>query len=399
MTTVTALKAAEATGTAEGGAPFIVFGKPEILQDEIDEVIDSLESAWLGTGPKVAAFERAIADYLGAQHAVATNSCTAALHLALIALGVGPGDEVIVPTLTFCASANVVLHAGARPVLVDVDPVTQCLSPAAVEAAIAPRTRAIMPVHLAGRPAPVAGLRALANRYGLAIVQDAAHCIEGRIDGAPPGRYGDITCLSFYPTKNVTTGEGGMAVTDDAALAGRMRVLGLHGIDADAWKRFSSEGYRHYDCVVPGFKYNMMDLQAALGLHQLARVEANLRRRERQWARYDEALYDLPLERPAAPAPNLRHARHLYTVLVGREAPFSRDALLLALREDGIGTGVHYRPVHEHGYYRESFGYRPEDFPVASEIGARTLSLPLGPGLSEDEQERVIRALWKFLAP
>lgn len=373
--------------------PFVVFGKPEIRQAEIDEIVDSLHAAWLGTGPKVEAFERAVADYVGAEHAVATNSCTAALHLALTALDVGPGDEVVVPTMTFCSTANVVLHTGARPVLVDVDPATQCVAADAVQAAVTPRTRAIVPVHFAGRPAPMPELRAVADRHGLDIVQDAAHCIEGRIDGEPPGRYGDATCFSFYATKNVVTGEGGMVVTDDAELAERMRVLGLHGIDADAWKRFTDDGYRHYECVAPGFKYNMMDLQAALGLHQLARVEDNLRRRERQWAYYDDALADLPLELPVPPASGRRHARHLYTILVEPGAPFSRDALLLALGEDGIGTGVHYRPVHEHSHYRETLGHAPGDFPAAHDIGARTLSLPLGPGLDGEEQERVARAL------
>jgi dTDP-4-amino-4,6-dideoxygalactose transaminase len=300
--------------------------------------------------------------------------------------------------MTFCATANVVLHAGARPVLVDVDAATQCVDPDAVEAAITPRTRAIIPVHFAGHPAPMAALRRIANRHVLAIVQDAAHCIEGRIDGGSLVAYGDVLCLSFYATKNVVTGEGGMAVTDDEALAARMRVLGLHGIDEDAWKRFSGSGYRHYDCVAPGFKYNMMDLQAALGLHQLARVDANLQRRERQWSRYDDALRDLPLTLPAVPAPTLRHARHLYTVRIEPDAPLSRDGLLQALHDERIGAGVHYRAIHEHSYYRARFGYRSEDLPVAHDIGARTLSLPLGPARTAQEQERVIEALHRRLA-
>src|SRR5438132_7391434 len=372
--------------------PYVVVGKPDIQQAEIDEVLDSLQSGWLGTGPKVKAFERAIAQYVCMEHAVATNSCTAALHLALLASGIGPGDEVIVTTMTFCATANVVLHAGARPVLVDVDRASQCLTADAVEAAITPRTKAVIPVHFAGWPANLPSLRSLANRHGLKIIQDAAHCLEGLIDGVPPSRYGDVTCLSFYVTKNVVTGEGGMAVTNDRTVADRMRVLGLHGIDADAWKRFSSAGYRHYSCVVPGFKYNMMDLQAALGLHQLARVEENLQVRETQWARYQDALNGLPLDLPAAPPASVWHARHLYTIRVRPDAPVRRDALMSALHDRGIGTGVHYVPVHEHPYYRELLRGRDEAYPAASAIGRETCSLPVGPGLQADEPARVIAA-------
>jgi len=378
--------------------PYVVFGKPDIQQAEIDEVLDSLQSGWLGTGPKVKAFERAIAQYVGMEHAVATNSCTAALHLALLASGIGPGDEVIVPTMTFCATANVVLHAGARPVLVDVDGASQCLTAEAVEAAITPRTKAVIPVHFAGWPADLPSLRSVADRHGLKIIQDAAHCLEGRIESIPPSRYGDVSCFSFYSTKNVVTGEGGMAVTNDRAVAERMRVLGLHGIDADAWTRFSSAGYRHYSCAAPGFKYNMMDLQAALGLHQLARVEENLQVREAQWARYAEALRHLPLDLPATPPPAVRHARHLYTVRVRPEAPLTRDALMAALHERGIGTGVHYVPVHEHPYYRELLQNPEGMYPVASAIGRDTCSLPLGPGLRNEEQASVIAALHDTLS-
>ena len=376
---------------------YIVFGKPDIRQPEIDEVLDSLRSGWLGTGPKVERFERAIAQYLGVEQAVAANSCTAALHLALLALGIGPGDEVIVPTLTFCATANVVVHVGARPVLVDVDRASQCLTADAVEAAITPRTKAVIPVHFAGWPANLPSLRSLANRHGLKIIQDAAHCLEGLIDGVPPSRYGDVTCLSFYVTKNVVTGEGGMAVTNDRTVADRMRVLGLHGIDADAWKRFSSAGYRHYSCVVPGFKYNMMDLQAALGIHQLARVDANLRLREAQWARYQDALQCLPLVLPANPSAAVVHARHLYTVRVRPDAPVRRDTLMSDLHKRGVGAGVHYVPLHEHPYYQQLLQVQNGAYPVASAIGRETCSLPLGPGLRDDEQTRVIAAVHEVL--
>jgi dTDP-4-amino-4,6-dideoxygalactose transaminase len=334
---------------------------------------------------------------VGAAHAVATNSCTAALHLALLALGIGPGDEVIVPTLTFCATANVVVHVGARPVLVDVDRASQCLTADAVEAAITPRTKAVIPVHFAGWPVDLPSLRSVADRHGLRLIQDAAHCLEGLINGIPPSRYGDVTCFSFYVTKNVVTGEGGMAVTNERPVADRMRVLGLHGIDADAWKRFSSAGYQHYSCVVPGFKYNMMDLQAALGIHQLARAGENLRRRDAQWARYQDALQCLPLDLPATPPAAVLHARHLYTVGVRPDAPVTRDALVSELHERGVGTGVHYVPVHEHPYYRELLHTQNGTYPVASAIGRGTCSLPLGPGLRDEEQSRVIAALRQVL--
>lgn len=387
----------DVASTDGGDADYVTFGRPDIRREEIREVVASLEDAWIGTGPKVQAFEEAMADYVGAGHAVATSSCTAALHLCLEALGIGEDDEVIVPSMTFPATANVVEHAGARPVLVDVDPDSLCLAPETVQAAVTPRTRAVIPVHFAGRPAPVGGLREVADRHGLALVQDAAHCVEGRIDGASPARWGDVTCYSFYATKNVVTGEGGMAVTDDGELARRIRVLSLHGLDADAWKRYSADGFRHYECVTAGYKYNMMDLQAALGLHQLGRVEENLRARERQWERYRDALADLPLELPAPAPPGHRHARHLFTVLVGPGAPLTRDELVEALHGDGIGTGVHYLPVHQHAHYRERYGYRPEDLPVSRDVGRRTLSLPLGPGLREGEQERVVASLRRHL--
>jgi dTDP-4-amino-4,6-dideoxygalactose transaminase len=304
---------------------------------------------------------------------------------------------VIVPTLTFCATANVVVHVGARPVLVDVDPTSQCLTADAVEAVITPRTKAVIPVHFAGWPADLQALRRVADRHGLRIVQDAAHCLEGRIDGIPASRFGDVTCFSFYATKNVVTGEGGMAVTNDRALADRMRVLGLHGIDADAWQRFSSAGYRHYACVIPGYKYNMMDLQAALGLHQLARVDENLRRREAQWARYQQALRGLPLDLPATPPESVLHARHLYTVRVRPDAPIPRDRLMSTLHRRGVGTGVHYIPVHEHPYYRELLQSQEGAYPVASAIGRTTCSLPLGPGLLDEEETKVIAALHEVL--
>ena len=276
----------------------------------------TLRSAWIGTGPRVARFEQAFGAYVGISNAVALGSCTAALHLALVLLGLRPGDEVIVPAMTFAATANVVVHAGATPVFADVDRVTQCLDPEDVKRRISARTKALIPVHFAGRACDMDALMELAQSHDLRVVEDCAHAIETLWRGRHVGTIGDIGAFSFYVTKNVVTGEGGMLVTGDPAQAARARTLGLHGLSGDAWKRFSDDGFRHYEVVEPGFKYNMTDLQAAIGVHQLARVEPNLARRNEIWGRYDEAFRELPVFVPAPEEPGTRHARHLYTLIL-----------------------------------------------------------------------------------
>lgn len=374
---------------------FLVLGSPLIGREEIDEVVSSLESGWLGTGPKVAQFEQEFLRYTGAGHAVAVNSCTAALHLSILAAGVGPGDEVITTPLTFCATVNAILHSGGTPVLADVDPVTLNLDPRCVEAAITPRTRALLPVHFAGRPCDMQALLAIARRHDLRLIEDCAHAIETRdAQGRHAGTLGDMGAFSFYVTKNVVTGEGGMLTTSRPELAERLRVMALHGMSQDAWKRFSDEGYRHYDVVEAGFKYNMTDLQAALGIHQLARVEENLLRREEIWRRYDEAFADLAVELPPQPAPGTRHARHLYTLRVetGRLL-LSRDRFLSALHAEGIGAGVHYRSLTEHQLYRRALDLAPDACPAASDAGRRILSIPLSAGLSDEDVNDVIEAV------
>jgi dTDP-4-amino-4,6-dideoxygalactose transaminase len=372
----------------------IVFGSPYIGEEEIQEVVACLRSGWIGTGPRVRRFEELFREYTGAKNAVAVNSCTAALHLAMVVSGVGPGDEVITTPMTFCATANAILHTGATPVFVDVDPATMNLDPARIEAAITPRTKAILPVHLAGRPCDMDAISAIAARHGLLVIEDAAHCIEGRYRGRNVGTISPLTCFSFYVTKNVVTGEGGMVTTEDDDLAAKIKMNALHGLSADAWQRFSDKGYKHYQVLFPGFKYNMMDLQAALGIHQLERVEAQLVRREAIWQRYDEAFLKLPITRPSPPAPETRHARHLYSILIDKQrCGFTRDEVLVELHRRGIGTGVHYTALHLHPYYRESFGFREGDFPNAERIGASTLSLPLSAKLTEDEVGQVIRAV------
>ncbi len=373
---------------------FLTFGRPTIDASEIAEVVDSLQKGWLGTGPKVARLEQDFAAYKSAPQAVALNSCTAALHLSILAAGIGPGDEVITTPLTFCATVNAILHAGATPVLADVDRHTQNIDPAAVERAIGPHTRAILPVHFAGRPCDMDALCEIAGRAELTLIEDCAHAIEAEYKGRQAGRFGDFGCFSLYATKNMTTGEGGMLLSRDGAHAARVKVLALHGMSKDAWTRFSDEGYKHYEVVDLGFKYNMMDLQAAIGLHQLPRIERWLTRRREIWQAYDAAFESLPVERPAAEELNTRHARHLYTLLIDEaEAGLSRDAFLAAMTAQGIGVGVHYLSIPEHPYYQRHFGWRPEQFPNAMEIGRRTVSLPISPSLDDEDVRDVISAV------
>ncbi len=382
-----------------GKSSYIVFGSPYIGSEEIEAVRETLESGWIGTGPRVSQFEDAFARYIGANHAVALNSCTACLHLALLTVGIKPGDEVITTPLTFAATANAIIHAGAVPVFVDVDRSTMNIDPSAIERAITPRTRAILPVHFAGRPCDMDAIGRVAREYGLIVVEDAAHCIEGWYRGRKIGTISPVTCFSFYVTKNMTTAEGGMFCTHDPELAARTKMYGLHGLSQDAWKRFSDSGYKHYEVVFPGFKYNMTDIAAALGLCQLPRVERWLTRREEIWAQYDEAFAGLPCWTPAPAEPETRHARHLYTLLVDcGSLDISRDEIMTELHRKGIGTGVHYRSLHLHPYYRERFGFQAEDFPNAAWISERTISLPLSAKLSDENVQYIIQEVKGLLA-
>lgn len=376
---------------------FLVFGSPLIGDDEIAEVVDSLRSGWVGTGPKVHRFETMLADYVGVAHCRCLSSCTAALILSLQVLGVGPGDEVLVPAMTFVASANAVEHAGATPVLVDSVPDTGLIDLDQVQAAITPRTRAIMPVHLAGRPVDMDRLAAISQRHDLVVVEDAAHAIGAEWRGRKIGAFGNLTAFSFYVTKNISTIEGGALVTVDPEVAEEVERLALHGLSMGAWQRFSDIGFRHYEVVRPGFKYNMTDVQAAVGLHQLPRLDQWIERRAQLWARYDELLAGLPLQTPPPAQAATRHARHLYQVLVQPQAPLGRDELLDALAAHRIGAGVHYRGVHLHPYYRDKYGLTPSNFPVASSISERTLSLPLGPNVTDADQDDVVEALTELL--
>lgn len=375
---------------------FLPYSPPAIGQAEIDEVVETLRSDWITTGPKTKAFERQFGAFVGAPggESLMLNSCTAGLHVALVALGIGPGDEVIVPTMTFAATANVVEHVGARPVFVDVESDTLCIDPAKVEAAITPRTKAIMPVHYAGHPADLDPIVALAHAHGLEIVEDAAHAVPTRYKGVMVGSRQNFASFSFYATKNLTTAEGG-ALTGKPDLLAAARVIGLHGMSADGWKRFDKSGSWEYDIALPGFKYNMTDLQAAIGMHQLPRLEGFHARRREVAHRYNEAFgsderFQTPTERS-----DCESAWHLYVLRLRPNAlGISRNDFIHELKDRNIGSSVHYRPLHMMSYYAEKYGYRPSDFPVSKDAFERMVSLPLHPRLTDADVDDVIGAVY-----
>ncbi len=378
---------------------FLIFGSPLIEQDEIDEVVATLKSGWIGTGPKVAQFENDFKKYKGVNHAAALNSCTAALHLSLLAANIGPGDEVITTALTFCATVNAIIHSGATPVLADVDPRTMNIDPEQIERKITKRTRAILPVHFAGRACEMDSIMDIAQRNNLKVIEDCAHAIETEYKGVKAGTFGDFGCFSFYVTKNITTGEGGMVIAKNEEDISRIKILGLHGMSKDAWKRFSDEGYKHYYVVDAGFKYNMTDIQASIGIHQLKRVDNYWQQRENIWYRYNQAFSDLPIVLPANPDHDTKHAYHLYSILINKEIThISRDDFLDAMNKNGIGTGVHYLSIPEHPYYKNSFSWNPADYPVAYRIGQQTVSIPISPKLRDDDIHYIIQCMRKILS-
>lgn len=382
------------------GKDFLIFGSPAIEEAEIEEVVDSLRSGWLGTGPKVARFENDFAKYKGIDESLvaAVNSGTAALHLSMIAAGIGPGDEVITTAFTFCATVNAIIHAGAIPVLADIDPQTMNIDPAEIRSKITPKTRAILPVHFAGRCCDIASIMGTANRHNLKVIEDCAHSIESEYKGKKAGTFGDFGCFSFYVTKNVITGEGGMILAKNVKDIARVKVLALHGMSKDAWRRFSDEGYKHYYVTECGFKYNMMDLQAAIGIHQLKRVRKNWIRRHEIWNYYQQAFADLPVTRPAESEPNTKHGYHLYTLLIDKDKTgINRDIFLNEMTKQNIGVGVHYLSIPEHPYYQEAFGWKPENYPNAMRVGRQTVSLPLSVRLSEEEVADVVNSVKAIL--
>ena len=385
----------------QSSQPFIPFARPDTGEEEIEAVARVLRSGWLSTGPETRAFEQEFADFLGGEglHAIAVNSATAALHLALEAIGIGPGDEVIAPTLTFTATVEVARYLGADAVLVDVDPVTLNMDPAKLEAAITPRTKAILPVHYSGLACDMEAIFAIAQRHNLQVIEDAAHALPTTYQGQMVGQLASVaTAFSFYANKTMTTAEGGMIVTRDAALADRMRVMRLHGISRDVFERFqSTQPGWYYEIIAPGFKYNMADLSGALGRVQLKRLPAFLARRQAMAARYLRELSDLPLILPADAPAGETHAWHMFVVRLSDATRLTRDEVIQALSDAGIGTSVHYLPLHRQPYWRDRYGLRAEQFPVADHAYLRMLSIPLYTVMSDEEQGRVIAALHAIL--
>jgi dTDP-4-amino-4,6-dideoxygalactose transaminase len=382
--------------------PFLPFALPEIGDEEIAEVIDTLKSGWITTGPKAKRFEQDFVEFLGdpSLEAIAVNSATAGLHLALEALGIGPGDEVITTTHTFTATAEVVRYLGADVKLVDIDPATLNIDPAAVEAAITPRTKAIVPVHYAGLAADMPALLDIARRHGLKVVEDAAHALPTTVRGELVGTLGsDATVFSFYANKTITTGEGGMVVTRDPALAQRMRVMRLHGMSRDAFDRFTAKVPSwYYEIVAPGFKYNLTDIAAALGLHQLKRARGFQQRREAIAARFDEGMAGLPVITPPRARAGDLHAWHLYVLRLAEGAPIGRDTLIERLFAAGIGCSVHYIPLHLQPYWRDRYALSSSAFPHSQRAFETMLSLPLYTRMTDADVERVVGAVRNALA-
>ncbi len=374
----------------------LVFGAPVIGEPEISSVVECLRSHWIGLGARVERFEQEFARYKGAPYAAAVSSGTAAIHLSLLALGIGPGDEVIAPAMTFCSTIHSIVHTGAQPILVDCSSSTFNIDPTLIEEKITARTKAILVVHMCGRCCDMDPILEIARRRGLQVIEDCAHAIEATDHGRSAGLMGDAGCFSFYPTKNIATCDGGMVITRDPKLQERVKILSLHGMTADAWSRFVG-GPSGYEVVAAGFKYNMTDVAAALALPQLASVEQHWRQREQVWLTYQERLAGLPLQLPPTTGAASRHAYHLYTPLLSlEEITLPREKVIAALDAENIGVGIHYIPVHQHPYYRQRFGFSDSDFPNASWIGERTISLPLSSAMSTQDVADVANALTRI---
>lgn len=378
----------------------VPFYRLELSEEEINEVNDTLRSGWIGTGPKTKKFEEEFRKFIGSEFALAISSCTAGLHLSLLIYGIKSGDEVITSPLTFSATANVIVHTGAKPVFVDVDRETGNISPSQIESAITDRTKAVIPVHLYGMPCDMDRIMEIAKKYSLKVIEDAAHAIGAVYKGEKIGKIGDATSFSFYATKNITTGEGGMLTTNDVNLAERAKIMRLHGLSRDAWKRYIESTNEHYEVLLPGFKYNLTDIQASIGINQLRRFENIQKRREEIWKRYDEefsCIDEIQLLN-SIPPDGSYHSRHLYTILLKSEKlRIGRDEFIKELNENGVGTGIHFIALHLHSFYREVYGYRKGMFPNAEFISDRTISLPFFPYMKDEEVEYVIKVVKRLI--
>ena len=376
---------------------FLVFGSPKIEQEEIDEVVECLKSGWIGTGPRVNKFENAFCDYIGSKYAIALNSCTAALHLSMLVSGVSTGDEVITTPMTFAATANAILHTGAKPIFVDVEKDSMNIDPTLIEKVISPKTKAILPVHFAGRPCNMDHIMEIAQKNNLLVIEDAAHAVEAKYKGKKIGNIGDMTCFSFYVTKNLVTGEGGMITTNNEEWSKKIKIRALHGMTSDARMRYANKNYKHYQVIAPGFKYNMMDIQASLGIHQLKRLDKNFDRRKEIWNIYNKAFENLPVTTPSEEKDTV-HGRHLYTLLLDLDnLKISRDEFLGEIVRENIGVGVHFISLHLQPYFKETFGLKKDDFPNSAFISERTVSIPFSAKLTEKDVQDVINAITKVL--
>ena len=376
---------------------FLVFGSPKIEQEEIDEVAECLKSGWIGTGPRVNKFENAFRDYIGSKYAIALNSCTAALHLSMLVSGVSTGDEVITTPMTFAATANAILHTGAKPIFVDVEKDSMNIDPTLIEKVISPKTKAILPVHFAGRPCNMDHIMEIAQKNNLLVIEDAAHAVEAKYKGKKIGNIGDMTCFSFYVTKNLVTGEGGMITTNNEEWSKKIKIRALHGMTSDARMRYANENYKHYQVIAPGFKYNMMDIQASLGIHQLKRLDKNFAIRKEIWNIYNKAFENLPITTPSEEKDTV-HGRHLYTLLLDLDnLKISRDEFLGEIVRENIGVGVHFISLHLQPYFKETFGLKKDDFPNSAFISERTVSIPFSAKLTEKDVQDVINAITKVL--
>ena len=371
--------------------PFLPFHTPDIGSEEIDAVVDVLRSGWLTTGSKANQFEQEFAAVVGARYAIAVNSCTAALHLALDACGIREGDEVIIPTMTFAATGEAVTYFGARPVLVDCTDDTLNIDPDRIVSAITPRTKAVIPVHFAGHPCDMDRILDIARTHNLRVIEDAAHALPARYHGKSVGTIGDCTCFSFYATKTITTGEGGMVTTDNAEWAKRIRSMSLHGLSRDAWNRYSAQGSWYYEILAPGFKYNLTDIAAALGIAQLHKCERFWKVRDQYAALYREGFKDIPEIRCPRTDEQVQHAWHLYVIQLDLDRlRIGRNEFVQLLQREQIGCSVHFIPLHLHPYYQNTWKYCPEEFPIATGVYKRTMSLPIYPKMSEADVVRVI---------
>ena len=373
---------------------FLVFGAPLIGDNEINEINDTLRKGWLGTGPKTKQFEQEFAKYTGSKYAIGLNSCTAGLHLALDVLGIKKGDEVITSPMTFASTANVIEHVGAKPVFSDIEIDSQNIDPQKLEKIITKDTKAIIPVHMAGRPCKMDEIMEIASKHNIIVIEDAAHATEAKLNHKKIGSIAHMACFSFYVTKNLVTGEGGMLTTDNAEWADEIRIRSLHGISKDAWKRYSNEGFSPYETLYPGYKYNMTDMQASLGIHQLAKLDQSLKVRKKLWYKYNQAFKDCSAIKIPTEENHIQHARHLYTILIRlSKLSINRNQFIDELKKRNIGSGIHFTALHLHKFYKEKYNYKIGNYPNAEWISNRTISLPLSAALDSQDIEDVLEAV------